>query len=93
AVATDDECNFFVLGKKIYNVFTSSSEDIEIPQTQNFLQLRKHQKESCTELSPLNRPVTRAKALQKAMDQVNRKGKGPELLCSNDEEEDLDIDH
>ncbi|CAJ0922307.1 14881_t:CDS:2 [Entrophospora sp. SA101] len=50
-------------------------------------------KKVCTELSPLNRPITRTKALQTAMDQVNRKGKGPELPCSNDEEEDLDLDH
>jgi hypothetical protein len=48
-------------------------------------------KKVCSELSPSNRPVTRAKALQAAKDQVDRKGKGPELPCSNDEEgEDLD---
>ncbi|CAJ0922294.1 14876_t:CDS:2 [Entrophospora sp. SA101] len=164
AVATDDECNFFVLGKKIYNTFTSSSEDVEIPcvydhsnprfsaiaeaskkalifsaagelfigenlaqiictevdwvfpkvkneqvspgksmRRQKFLSIEEKQivvvddneshKKVCTELGPLNRPITRAKALQTTMDQVNRKGKGPELPCSNDEEEDLDLDH
>ncbi|CAJ0922291.1 14875_t:CDS:2 [Entrophospora sp. SA101] len=164
AVATDDECNFFVLGKKIYNTFTSSSEDVEIPcvydhsnprfaaiaeaskkapifsaagelfigenlaqiictevdwvfpkvkneqvspgksmRRQKFLSIEEKQvvvvddneshKKVCTELSPPNRPITRAKALQTAMDQVNRKGKGSELPCSNDEEEDLDLDH
>ncbi|CAJ0824504.1 19527_t:CDS:2 [Entrophospora sp. SA101] len=184
AVATDDECNFFVLGKKIYNTFTSSSEDVEIPcvydhsnprfsaiaeaskkalifsaagelfigenlaqiictevdwvfpkvkneqvspgksmRRQKFLSIEEKyvgkksnnrrkvnntsssslqivvvddnesHKKVCTELGPLNRPITRAKALQTTMDQVNRKGKGPELPCSNDEEEDLDLDH
>ncbi|CAH1769922.1 3935_t:CDS:1, partial [Entrophospora sp. SA101] len=31
AMVTDHESNFFVLGKKVYNPFTSSSEDVEIP--------------------------------------------------------------
>ncbi|CAH1757761.1 760_t:CDS:2, partial [Entrophospora sp. SA101] len=152
AVATDDKCNFFVLGKKIYNMFTSSSEDIEIPCIYDpsnprfyaiteaskrspifsaagelFAKVSEHRGEvrrckvnnallsSLSFASSSTSPLTSTSAAttntiennkrqvvvvddneshkKVCTELINRKGKGPELPCSNDEEEDLDLDH